>query len=190
MASSHPDVSRPGRRRQSPGLSLAAVALVTFATLRVADRIQAGSPACPATSARTGRWPTPSGPRVAVSASPSTFRTRCAGLQPRFARRRRRPPSRWCSTGWTDGPRAWWSARRARRAVAAHRRWSKRSRSWSAARSNLAGRPAELRRVLDPSGRQVTEIAWASGNRRRLLRFEGPVDQALLMAQSIERSRR
>lgn len=55
---------------------------------------------------------------------------------------------------------------------------------------DLGGVTAHLRRVLDPAGRQLTDIAWSRGARTHLLRFEGPVDQALLMAQSIERSSR
>lgn len=190
MASSHPDVSRPGRRRQSPGLSLAAVALVTFATLRVADRIPgwvAGVPSdvrtygsladaeraagrrlgLPFYFPNTLRWP----PAAIRSTSPATsVAVVFDGLDGRPAR------LVVCETGEARGgcapPLVEEVTLMERRPV------------------NLAGRPAELRRVLDPSGRQVTEIAWASGNRRRLLRFEGPVDQALLMAQSIERSRR
>ena len=54
----------------------------------------------------------------------------------------------------------------------------------------IEGTRAQLRRVLTDDGRLLHELAWRGGQRSFVLRFEGPVDQLLAMAQSLERNHR
>ena len=55
-------------------------------------------------------------------------------------------------------------------------------------RIELEGRPALLRRLLEREGRLLHEIRWQAGRRFRIMRYDGGVDQLLLMAQSTFRS--
>ena len=50
------------------------------------------------------------------------------------------------------------------------------------------GHKAELRRVLEHDGRLLHEIRWQAGSRFHVMRYDGGVDQLLLMAQSTFRS--
>ena len=54
----------------------------------------------------------------------------------------------------------------------------------------VEGTRARLRRVLTDDGRLLHELAWHGGQRSFVLRFDGPVDQLLAMAQSLERNHR
>jgi len=50
------------------------------------------------------------------------------------------------------------------------------------------GHQAQLRRVLERNGRLLHELRWQTGDRVRVMRYDGGVDQLLLMAQSTFRS--
>jgi hypothetical protein len=54
----------------------------------------------------------------------------------------------------------------------------------------VEGTRARLRRVLADDGRLLHELTWRLGQRSFVLRFDGPVDQLLAMAQSLERNHR
>jgi hypothetical protein len=54
----------------------------------------------------------------------------------------------------------------------------------------IAGRPAALTRLSLDDGRIVHDVSWESSDRSIRLRFDGPVDQLLRMAESLERNRR
>lgn len=54
----------------------------------------------------------------------------------------------------------------------------------------VEGTRAGLRRVLTDDGRLLHELTWHTGQRLFVLRFDGPVDQLLAMAQSLERNHR
>jgi hypothetical protein len=53
--------------------------------------------------------------------------------------------------------------------------------------TSVGGRPGEIRRVSEEDGRLVHEVAWQSSDRTFRLSFSGPLQQLLLMADSIER---
>jgi hypothetical protein len=55
---------------------------------------------------------------------------------------------------------------------------------------SIEGRRGRLARVLTEDGRLLHELTWHSGERLLVLRFDGPVEQLLAMAQSIERNQR
>ena len=54
----------------------------------------------------------------------------------------------------------------------------------------VEGTRAGLRRVLTDDGRLLHELTWRMGQRLFVLRFDGPVDQLVAMAQSLERNHR
>lgn len=49
----------------------------------------------------------------------------------------------------------------------------------------LHGRTARLDRLLTPEGRMVHDLAWDLDDRRVTVRYAGPVEQLLLMANSL-----
>jgi hypothetical protein len=55
---------------------------------------------------------------------------------------------------------------------------------------SIEGKRGRLARVLTEEGRLLHELTWRNGERLLVLRFDGPVDQLLAMAQSIERNQR
>lgn len=58
-------------------------------------------------------------------------------------------------------------------------------------RSEMAvgGRPAVVTRVMAPGGEVVHDVRWDHGDRRIVLRYHGPVEELLLIAESLEHNR-
>jgi hypothetical protein len=52
----------------------------------------------------------------------------------------------------------------------------------------VGGRAAILTRVVAPGGEVMHDVTWDHGRRRMTLRFRGPVEQLLLIAESLERA--
>jgi hypothetical protein len=53
----------------------------------------------------------------------------------------------------------------------------------------VGGRTGRLSRVLTADGQVLHDVSWVHGERRLTIRFHGPAEQLLLIAESLERSR-
>jgi hypothetical protein len=53
----------------------------------------------------------------------------------------------------------------------------------------VGGRPAVVTRAVAPDGEVVHDVRWDHGDRRIVMRYRGPVEDLLLIAESLERTR-